>query len=98
MWKYAGIVEMFRFILSYVMTFIVLFLLKNILWGLLNIDFWMPIILMYLLFSALFSGIIRFLSALYHYAKYLNNTKNENNKKMKAFLQAILQVSILMLK
>lgn len=77
MWKYAGIVEMFRFILSYVMTFIVLFLLKNILWGLLNIDFWMPIILMYLLFSALFSGIIRFLSALYHYAKYLNNNLNK---------------------
>ncbi len=84
MWKYAGIVEMFRFILSYVMTFIILFILKNIFWLVLSIDFWMPIILMYLLFSALFCGIIRFLGALYHYAKYINSNLNKSkNSKYK---------------
>ena len=83
-WKYAGIIDLFSFLLAYFSTFVILLVLKFVLRLSFNIEFWAPIIIIYLLLSALFSGAIRLITVIAHYAKYISATlNNKTNKQVK---------------
>ena len=71
LWRYAGRVEFFKFLMSYIADFFVLFVFKIILKVVVNTEVWVPLILMYLLFSAIFSGAMRFFYAIAHYFKHV---------------------------
>ena len=71
LWRYAGRVEFFKFLMSYIADFAVLFVFKIILKVVVNTEVWVPLILMYLLFSAIFSGAMRFFYAIAHYFKHV---------------------------
>ena len=75
-WRYAGRVEFFKFLLAYITSFIVLMLLKLVLNFAFRIDVWSTLIILYLLFSALLSGAARFFHAILHYANHLRNSLN----------------------
>lgn len=70
-WRYAGRVEFFKFLLAYICTFFVLFIIKIILKVVVNTEVWVPLILIYLLFSAILSGILRFFYGILHYIKHV---------------------------
>lgn len=70
-WKYAGRIEFFKFLLSYIGTFAILGILKIILYYSLGIHLYMPIIIMHVLFSAILSGLLRFISGILNYAKHV---------------------------
>ncbi len=78
-WRYAGRVEFFKFLLSYIVTFVTLFIFARILSRVANIQFWAPLILMYLLFSALFSGTVRFFYGIVHYIKHVRYWVDEKS-------------------
>lgn len=75
-WRYAGRVEFFKFLLAYIASFIALMLLKLVLGFAFQIDVWSTLIILYLLFSALLSGATRFFHAILHYATHLKNSIN----------------------
>lgn len=70
-WRYAGRVEFFKFLLAYICSFFVIFILKIILQVVVNAEVWVPLILVYLLFSAILSGIVRFFYGIIHYIKHV---------------------------
>ncbi len=71
LWRYAGRVEFFKFLMSYIADFAVLFVFKIILKVVVSTEVWVPLILMYLLFSAIFSGSIRFFYGIVQYFKHV---------------------------
>ena len=70
-WRYAGRVEFFKFLLAYIVTFFILFIFKIILKVVVNTEVWVPLILIYLLFSAIFSGTIRFFFGIVYFLKHV---------------------------
>lgn len=70
-WKYAGRVEFFKFMLAYISTFATLFLMRIILRVAGNIQFWTSLMLIYLLFSAIFSGVLRFFYGIGQYLRHI---------------------------
>ncbi|MFR1565385.1 MAG: polysaccharide biosynthesis protein [Christensenellales bacterium] len=70
-WRYAGRVEFFKFLFSYIASFFILFVFKIILEVVVDTEVWVPLILIYLLFSAIFSGTIRFFYGILHYLKHV---------------------------
>lgn len=80
-WRYASVIDLFRFVLAYFSILIILLVLKFVLTLSTDIEFWAPIIIIYLLLSALFSGIIRLIGSIYHYVKYISTTLNHNKNK-----------------
>lgn len=72
-WKYAGRVEFFKFILAYFATFGIILLFKVIMKASFDFELWMPLALMYLLFSAICSGTARFINGIMNYVKYVRN-------------------------
>lgn len=72
-WKYAGRVEFFKFIMAYICAFVVLFVFKHIMNFAFDIDIWVPLILDFLLFSAILSGAMRFFYGILHYMRHIRN-------------------------
>ena len=66
-WKYAGRIEFLKIIAAYLGTFIILFVGKIVLQLAVDIEFWVPIIIMFLIFSALISCGARFFWGIGHY-------------------------------
>lgn len=77
-WRYAGRVEFFKFLLAYIAAFVVIMVLKAVLGLAFGIELWSSIIIDYLLFSALLSGVVRFFYGILH---YVNHVKNRIYKK-----------------
>ncbi len=71
MWKYAGRVEFFKLALSFFATFGVLMLLKIVLGFAFGVELWTPVVLVYLMFSAVFSFVIRFFFSIINYIKHI---------------------------
>lgn len=72
-WKYAGRVEFFKFMLSYIGTFAALMLYKIVMAVAFDLDLWVPLLLMFIMFSALASGATRFIHAILNYVKHVRN-------------------------
>ena len=70
-WRYAGRVEFMKFLMAYIATFVILFIFKWILYAVISTEFWVPHILMYLLFSAILSGIMRFFYGIIRYIRHV---------------------------
>ncbi len=70
-WRYAGRVEFLKFLMAYIATFVVLFIFKLVLKIVIETEFWVPHILMYLLFSAILSGILRFFYGIVRYMRHV---------------------------
>ena len=77
LWRYAGRVEFFKFLIAYFVSFAILFLFKLVLQVTINVQIWTPLMLMYLLFSAIFSGIIRFFYGIAHYIQHVGYQVND---------------------
>ncbi len=71
LWRYAGRVEFLKFVLSYVASFAVMLLFKLILKATVDVEVWIPLILMYMLFSAILSGSMRFFYGIVQYFKHV---------------------------
>lgn len=72
-WRYAGRVEFFKFLLAYIASFIVIMILKAVLNIAFGIELWASIIINFLLFSAILSGVTRFFYGILHYVKHVKN-------------------------
>ena len=70
-WKYAGRVEFFKFILAYFASFGIIMLFKVIMNVAFDFQLWSPLALMYLLFSAICSGVTRFINGIMNYILYV---------------------------
>ena len=70
-WRYAGRVEFMKFLMAYLATFAILFIFKWVLKIVVETEFWVPHILMYLLFSAILSGIMRFFYGIFRYIRHV---------------------------
>lgn len=72
-WKYAGRVEFFKFLMAYIVAFVVLFIFKHVMNFAFVVQVWVPLILDYLLFSAILSGAMRFFYGIIHYMRHIRN-------------------------
>ena len=72
-WKYAGRVEFFKVIVAYFASFGTLMLFKLVMSLAFDVDIWAPVILLYLMFSAIFSVGMRFIHAIINYLKHVRN-------------------------
>ncbi len=70
-WKYAGRVEFLKFLFAYISTFFILLLVKIILQVVVGTQVWIPLIIIFLLFSAILSGAIRFFYSILHYLRHV---------------------------
>lgn len=77
-WKYANLIDVFKYFLSFIISAIVTIIFKMIIWWFADINFWIPVIILYLTFSALFSSIIRFFTIVPNYFKYVKSTYSKN--------------------
>lgn len=83
-WKYAGRVEFLKFLMAYFVSFAVLFVFKYIMQLSFDLVIWVPLILNFLLFSAILSGALRFFYSIIHYMRHIRNRmsyKNPDNVK-----------------
>lgn len=71
-WKYAGRVEFLKFLAAYVVSFLILLIMKGILQAAFNVDVWTTQMILFLLFSLLLSGIARFFNIIIRYVRHLN--------------------------
>ncbi|MDE6397826.1 MAG: hypothetical protein K2L51_00735, partial [Clostridiales bacterium] len=72
-WKYAGRVEFFKFILAYFSSFGIIMLFKVIMKASFGFALWTPLALMYLLFSGICSGVMRFITGIVNYFLYVRH-------------------------
>lgn len=79
MWKYAGRVEFFKIVLAYFAMFGTLMLLKVIVGFAFQVELWTPMILIYMMFSALFSFTLRFSYAILNYVKHVRFMVDEKS-------------------
>lgn len=79
MWKYAGRVEFFKFLLSYVASFAIIMLLKLVMQFSFDVTMWTPLFLQYLLFSGILSGGLRFIHAIVNYIKHIRNWMDDKS-------------------
>lgn len=83
-WKYAGRIEFFKFMLSYLASFIMLIILEVVLESAFDIKIYATLIIMFLVFSAILSGLVRFFTAIINYVKHIRNWVDAKSKtKMK---------------
>ena len=59
-WKYAGRVEFLKFMASYLVSFVVLLIVKAIVGAAFNVDLWVTQILLFLLYSLVLTCLFRF--------------------------------------
>lgn len=72
-WRYAGRVEFLKFIASYVISFLLLLIVKAIVGVAFRVNVWTTLILMFLLFSMLGTSIFRFSNIIVRYVKHLRH-------------------------
>jgi len=73
-WKYAGKVDLYKFLLAYAFCFVVLFIYMVIA-GIFQVDIvFTSMIIMFLVFSALASGTTRFFKSIIRYMQHVRNT------------------------
>ena len=82
-WKYAGRVEFFKFLFSYFATCVLLFLFKIVSRAALGSEVSAPLILMYLLFSAILGGAVRFIHGIVNYVKHVHYLVERDNEGLK---------------
>ena len=82
-WKYAGRVEFFKFLLAYFATCVVVFLFKIVSRAALGSEVSAPLILMYLLFSAILGGTTRFIHGIVNYVKHVHYLVEKDNEGLK---------------
>lgn len=70
-WKYAGRVEFLRFFASYIISFVLLLIVKGVVSAAFDVDLWTTLILLFLLYAMLSTGLIRFFNILLRYFKHL---------------------------
>lgn len=80
-WKYAGRVEFFKFLMAYIVSFAVIMVFKYVMGFAFDIEIWAPLIINYLLFSAILSGALRFIYSIIHYMGHIRNRINDKNLK-----------------
>lgn len=71
-WKYAGRVEFLKFIAAYVLSFLVLLVVKAIVSVAFNVDLWTTQILLFLLYSLILTCIVRFFNIALRYVRHLH--------------------------
>ncbi|MBO5926458.1 MAG: polysaccharide biosynthesis protein [Clostridia bacterium] len=77
-WKYSAFLDLFKYILAYILSSICIFVFKLVLWWYADINFWTPVIILFLVFSALFSGTIRYFTAVSQYYNFVKNSLLQN--------------------
>lgn len=77
-WKYAGRVEFFKFLTAYLVAFVLLFVARFVLKFTVGLEFWSSIILIYLLFSAVISGILRFYNMILRHIRHVMYPMNNS--------------------
>ena len=82
-WKYANIIDVFKYFLSFIVSAIVIIIFKIFIWWFADINFWVPVIILYLTFSMVFSSFIRFFTIVPNYFKYVKSTYSKNNGGLK---------------
>ncbi len=90
-WKYAGRIEFFKFVLSYFASFAIIILFKVIMGAVFD-EFVLltPQILMYLLFSIIGSSSARFINGIVNYAIYLRRQAGIKDKSGKPVLRTVV--------
>lgn len=79
-WKYAGRVEFFKFAFAYFASFGIIIIFKVIMGVAFDFELWVPLALMYLLFSAIFSGVTRFINGIVNYVTYVRRLVGGKDK------------------
>ncbi|MDE7395421.1 MAG: polysaccharide biosynthesis protein [Clostridiales bacterium] len=82
-WKYAGRVEFFKFLFSYFASSVLIFLFKIVCKAAFNCEISAPLIIMYLLFSAICSGTVRFIHGIINYVRHVHNLVEKDNDGLK---------------
>ncbi len=70
-WKYAGRVEFLKFMAAYLVSFLVLLIVKAIVGAAFNVDLWTTQILLFLLYSLILTCIFRFSNIVIRYVRHL---------------------------
>ncbi len=70
-WKYAGRVEAIKFAASYVVSFLILLIVKAIVNVAFDVDLWTTHVLLFLMFSLIFTGLFRFSNIVIRYVRHL---------------------------
>lgn len=78
-WKYAGRIEFFKVLVAYFAAFGTLMLFKLVMSFAFDVDIWAPVILLFLLFSAIFSVGMRFIGAILKYLMHVRNWVDEKS-------------------
>ena len=79
-WKYAGRVEFFKFVFAYFASFGIIVIFKLIMAAAFEFDLLVPHVLMYLLFSAICSGVTRFINGIVNYVVYVRRLVGAKDK------------------
>lgn len=88
MWRYAGRVEVLKFVAAYVISFLILLIVKAIVQSAFNVDLWTTQILLFLLYSMVFTCIFRFSNIVVRYVRHLKygNSTFTPNAQMKSMV------------
>ncbi len=76
-WKYVNFIDFLRFVSAYAFSSILLVILRFTV-TIADIEFWAPVFLIFLMFSACFSFLIRYFPLILKYFKYVKSTLNKN--------------------
>lgn len=79
-WKYAGRIEFLKLLAAYLGTFVILFAAKMVLQIAIDVEIWVPIIIMYLIISALISCGMRFFWGIGHYFLHVRRKMFSSNE------------------
>ncbi|MBO5888669.1 MAG: polysaccharide biosynthesis protein [Clostridia bacterium] len=82
-WKYANLLNFVKYIFSFILSAVIIIVFKLFIWWFADINFWVPVIILFLLYSALFSSVIRYFTAIINYFKYAKTTISKNSKGLK---------------
>ena len=78
-WKYAGRVEVLKFCLSYVVSFLVLLVVKAIVDAAFNVNYWTTQIVLFLVFALVSTGVLRFFNIVLRYIKHVRQSHEDVN-------------------
>lgn len=81
--KYANLIDVFKYLLSFIISAFITIIFKIFLWWFADVNFWIPVIILYLTFSALFSSITRFFTIVPNYIKYVKSTYSKKTGELK---------------
>ncbi len=82
-WKYANLLNLVKYVFAFILSAIIIIVFKLFIWWFADINFWIPVIILYLLYSSLFSSLIRYFTAIINYFKYAKTTITKNTNGLK---------------